>query len=384
MNHAHCIRTARTTLALLLALAMIGCAGRGGREMFLTEIAQFDQDLPTGVAVADDGRAFVCFPRWHAGRHRVHVAEILPPTPDGESTYAPFPDEQWNMRVGSRLAAPDTHFVSVQSVYIDDRNRLWALDTGAPNDGSEPVTPVRGGAKLVEIDIQNRRVVRTIPFDSVAAPTGSYLNDVRIDTRRGFAYITDSGLGAILVVSLETGAARRVLEDHPSTKAEQIVPVIGGLELRRDGTGEVPAIHADGIALSPDRRWVYYQALTARTLYRVPAEALRDWSFPIEDIPALVENLGETVMTDGMAMDRRRNLYFTALERDAIVVRRPSGDLIEYLESDLIAWPDSIALGADGALVFTTSQIHRTPWFRADGRFPHGPWRVFISAQWGR
>lgn len=48
-----------------------------------------------------------------------------------------------------------------------------------------------------------------------------------------------------------------------------------GRELRRpDGRGVEFAV--DGIALSPDGQYLYYQALTGRTLYRIATAALRD------------------------------------------------------------------------------------------------------------
>src|SRR5690606_27445016 len=117
-------------------------------------------------------------------------------------------------------------------------------------------------------------VLRTIRFDAKAAPNGSYLNDVRVDTDRKVAYLTDSGLGALLVVDLATGAARRLLEDHPSTKAKpDVIPKLDGRELRvllPDGTaGPVPQVHADGLALDLKRDLLYFCALTSKTLYKV-------------------------------------------------------------------------------------------------------------------
>ena len=67
---------------------------------------------------------------------------------------------------------------------------------------------VKGGPKLVKIDLLANQVAQTIPFGEDIARAKSYLNDVRIDTRSETAFITDSGKGAIIVVNLKNGNAR--------------------------------------------------------------------------------------------------------------------------------------------------------------------------------
>ena len=59
--------------------------------------------------------------------------------------------------------------MSVQSVVADAANRLWILDTAAPNFTS----PVPGGAKLVAIDLATNKIVKTIC--GVAAQRSSYV-----------------------------------------------------------------------------------------------------------------------------------------------------------------------------------------------------------------
>ena len=43
----------------------------------------------------------------------------------------------------------------------------------------------------------------------------------------------------------------------------------------------------NGLVLSPDRKWLYYHALTVRTLYRTPTIALRDQDFTGKDLASL-------------------------------------------------------------------------------------------------
>ncbi|MGD1916515.1 MAG: L-dopachrome tautomerase-related protein [Phycisphaerales bacterium] len=336
----------------------------------------------TGVAASADGRIFVSHPRWD-GPYKGAVFEIV----DGRARR--YPDGQWNRwppapteTQNERDQDPAYRFVCVQSVHIDAKHRMWVLDPASPGFGG--VVP--GAAKLVEIDLETDRVVRVIRFDESIAPEASYLNDVRLDVERNVAFITDSGLGAIIVVDLETNRSRRVLASHRSTKAEaDAVPVIGGREWRFGQTpaGEVPQIHSDGIAYNPADDHVYYQALTARTLYRIPASVLADFEQPEWAIRLAIEDLGPSVLTDGMDADADGNVYFTALERDAIVYRTPAGEYRTLVTSENLSWPDSLAITPEG-VVFTTARIHETKGFSFDGLMPsepYGLWRAPLPGE---
>lgn len=325
-----------------------------------------------GVAVTPSGRLFLSAPRWH-GRHGASMIELFPGTNRPPEAY---PDQAWN-RWGPG-ARPEESFVCVQALHVDDAGRLWVLDPGAPRFQG----PIDGAAKLVRFDTARNRVAANFVFSSEVAPPGSYLNDVRIDTARGFAYISDSGLGAIVGVDLTTGAALRFLEFDPSTKAEPGTTLTIGGEPWVDDSGFSPAVHSDGIALSPDGEHLYYQALTGRTLYRVPTEPMRAALRPPlgatpdpSAVDAFVQNLGRTFATDAMIMDQRGVLYFTALERDAITARLPSGELVQVTSDERLVWPDSLAIH-NGLLYVTAARIHEVGLFNAEGPKADGPFRL--------
>lgn len=339
-------------------LAAIGCsAGSINPEVWqpippTRAVATFDRQV-TGVTVAPDGRMFVCFPYWSEDQD-LAVAEVLE-----DGSLRAYPDTEWNsFRLGEDVDDAFARFICVQSVVADDEGSLWVLDPAAPMFEG----PIEDGPKLVRIDLTTDTVRRVIPFEASVAPQGSYLNDVRIDTQRDFAYITDSGLGAIIVVDLDTGEARRLLDDDDSTKAEDIEIVIEGKPWTGPD-GKTPAIHADGIALSPDRDWLYYHALTGRTLYRVPTEVLRDRDAAPDAVAAAVENLGQDVVCDGIIMDAAGNLYLTALEDNAIVRRGVDGTLTTLVRHPELRWPDTFSIGPDGVLYVSVSQIHLMPGF---------------------
>jgi sugar lactone lactonase YvrE len=368
-------RPLATLLACLFVTGLVvaGCGGSSSTEDDATDLAvaaRFDTTQITGVAVSGSGRLFVNAPFWQDG-HTVSVLEVTDQGPQ------PFPNATWNRpwREGEGLD-PARQFVCVQSVYVDPRNpeTLWVLDPASPKFGG--VVP--GGAKLVEVDLSANEVVRTIPFDSTVAPTGSYLNDVRVTADQRYAYVTDSNLGALIVVDLADGTARRVLDDHPSTAADSTYRLTIGDEPFTAPGGQTPQIASDGIALTRNDEHVYYHALTGTHLYRIPAAALNDGTLSASERAAQVEDLGATVVTDGMIADSQGRIYHTALERDAVMRYVPEGDSMETVAQDeRLEWPDSFAFGPDGALYVTTSQIHHMPQYNGGTSTRTAPYRVF-------
>ncbi|MBD3258660.1 hypothetical protein GF377_09530, partial [candidate division GN15 bacterium] len=237
--------------AILLLALLVGCSGdkeasKPKKVEPLTEVASSETRW-TGVAVAPDGRIFTCFPRWSPDIP-MSVAEVHP---DGSLT--PYPNEDMNRWTDT--LTPQTHFVCVQALWADAVGHLWVLDPANPQFQGV----VEGGPKLVQIHLASNTVVNTFYFDETIAPKGSYLNDVRVDNAMGFAYISESGTGSMVVLDIESGEARRLLVDHPSTKAEDITLNIDGQPFTNPD-GSARKVHCDGIALAPDGQYVYYQA----------------------------------------------------------------------------------------------------------------------------
>ncbi|MEM1330323.1 MAG: L-dopachrome tautomerase-related protein [Planctomycetota bacterium] len=376
-------RATRPATALLLAasLTAVGCSTgeRPSRERSIAFsdargmeraelVTETELQRITGVAVTDDGRLFVNAPRW-AETHDASVYEVK------GSAFRVWPNRWMNRWEPNGGQDPAERFICVQSVTADDQGHLWVLDPAAPSFQG----PVPGGPKLIRFSLAGDDVVRTYRFDRSIAPGGSYLNDVRVDTRDNTAFITDSGLGALIVVHLDSGRSYRLLADHPSTKSDpEFVPVIGGARWIRGNA--VPQVHADGIAIEREgdgsEGWVYWQALTNNRLYRLPMSALKQDPPDEQAVIEAIEDLGETVVTDGMEIDSAGNLYFSALERDAVVVRFPTGELRTLAQGPELSWPDSFAWGPDGWLYVTTARIH-------EGDLPRGPfgvWRIRPAA----
>jgi sugar lactone lactonase YvrE len=347
-------RIIRKSLVLASAL-LLPLAGRlwAQTDPKLVQIAAFPDHQVTGITVANDGRIFLCFPYW-SDPHTVSIARL-----DAGNTLTPYPDENWNQPGGS----PSDHFICVQSVVADDQNNLWVLDPASIK--MEKVTP--NGAKLVKIDLARNAVVDEIIFPESVVPSRSYLNDVRFDTQNGYAFITDSGIGGLVVVDLRKKEARRVLANHPSTKADPTVLLkIEGIPLIDEKSGKPFQVHSDGIEIDRAGGYLYYQALVGRTLYRVKLADLEDANLSDAELGRRAETVATVPASDGLGF-RNNAIYFTAIEQDAIVrLNLESRDLAVVVKDARLKWPDTLSFGPDGSLYVTNSQIHLTP------RFNHG------------
>lgn len=329
--------------AAVLAAEPVVAHATQGTPARLVEVATSPRRW-TGLAVTPAGRLFVNFPRWSRDVP-VSVAEVV----DGR--VVPWPDSARNAWApgGDSL----NQFVCVQALLADSSGSLWVLDPASP--GLAGV--VEGGAKLMRFDAATGALQRAYRYAAPVMTPASYLNDVRVDLAAGVAYLTDSGDGAIIVTDLETGASRRLLDDDPSTEAEDVVLTVEGRSWLQGG--ERPRVHADGIALSDDGRWLYYQALTGRTLYRVATAALRDRALDARALGARVETMGRTGAADGLIVGADGKVYISSLEENAITRFDPATRHVEVVVRDpRIKWPDSFARDAAGRIWFTTAQIH--------------------------
>jgi sugar lactone lactonase YvrE len=350
----------------------------------LEPVTYFDNAMPTGVTVSQQGRIFVNFPKW-GDDVQFTVAEIR----KGEA--AAYPDEAMNQTDLNNLAEA---FVSVQSVVVDPADRLWILDTGSPL-----FQPTKyGGPKLVCVDLKTDRVSKRILFpQDVALPT-TYLNDVRFDLRRGsegIAFITDSaqkGPNGIIVVDLASGNSWRRLHDHPSTKAEELqtfLPIVEGrpfLEQQPDGSVKQGAsMGSDGIAISSDGVRLYYCPLGSRKLYSVATDALADESLDEQNVSATVTDEGDRGgASDGLESDAAGYIYSTNYEHNAILRKGPNGKWETVTHDPRLLWPDTLSLATDGYLYVTANQLHRQARFNKEGRDlrrkPYTLFRIRIDA----
>ncbi len=177
------------------------------------------------------------------------------------------------------------------------------------------------------------------------------------------AYITDSGaVGALVVVELPSGRARRVLDGDKSTQPEKDVQVMTDGKVLRRPDGRGVEFSADSIALTKDGKYLYWKPLTGKTLYRIATEVLNA-PHPAKDVAGRVERVGEAEPTDGMWIDRRGRLLLTAIQDNAVKVRQGDRDVM-LVQDARLRWPDTFSEGPDGTIYVTSSHIQDMDWWK--------------------
>lgn len=309
---------------------------------------------PVGnVAVSSDGRVFfTVHPDARPKGNR--LLEYV----DGAAE--PYPD------VGSQLALFDT----VLGVVIDRENRLWTLDHG--NHGLR--TP-----RIIAFDLETGRILRNQALPPALAPKGSCLQDLAVSADGRTVVIADSSFfrkrPALIVYDVETGDARRVLENHPAVAAENFLlrtrdrdmTFLGGVVSLRGGVA--------GVAL--DDQWLYFSALTGAGLYRVRLADLRDRNLEAQALAGKVERVADKPLSEGISIDREGNVFLTDVEHGAISVIGSDRQLRTLIRSDTLRWPDGLSFGPDGWLYVADSALPDVVLMARDHVAAAGPYRLF-------
>ena len=342
------------------------------------ELVQAFEHQVTGISVSEDNRIFVNFPRWTED-NAISVAELV------DGGVKPYPNEEWNAWRNAKKdeITPNDHWVCVQSIVADGRGSLWVLDPAAPAQAHM----VAQGPKLVQISLANDQVAKVIAFDEDVAPQGSYLNDVRFSNDGKYAYITDSGVvGALLVVDIAAGKTVRLLDGDPSTQMKKGLNVsVDGKVLRRpDGRGV--EFSADGIELSGDGKYLYWQAIKGDQLYRIPTDTLLGAGLRGEDVSGAVEPYGTNGVNDGLLIARgTEDMYLTSVQDNAIKVRTlsegPGAAIRTVVQDERLRWPDTFSQGPDGTIYVTTSHIQDSAFFKPDAlaALPTQLWKLVFG-----
>jgi sugar lactone lactonase YvrE len=338
----------------------------------LETVATFGDDFRlVGIGVTRTGRVFATAPS-SVKRSRFSVVEVAP----HNGALLPVPNSDWNRYKPDKPG--EKQWISAQALWVDERDRLWVLDSSLPSADQRLQPP-----KLVQFDLDKRTLVRTYTFETAITPADS-INDVRIDLQHGYAFISNAGnRGGILVVRLSDGQSRLVLAGDRSCisdpKQHLMFSDASGTRVARGLDGSVLALQTDGIALSPQRDWLYYRPLTDHHYWRVPTAALIDESLSPQALAQRVQYLGDYALTGGLLMGADGTLYGGDLEHRTVValtpVQRDGKPALAQrtLVNDpkQVSWADGFALQND-YLYFADSHLHELNFsngYPREGRF---------------
>ena len=351
-------------IALLFSAHIVHAEPVKAPQVGEVEIVAEMDITPGNVSASKDGRVFASIHGMRRGP--VQLVEIT-----GRNTYAPFPDASWNAKPGSGPNVLNTP----HGILIDGKDRLWVIDHGNWMDKPQP-------PKLVAFDIHTRKLVFRHDFNKTAAPDEQILQDLAVDTERGFVYIADCGTDpAIVVVDLKTNKARRFAK-HPSLAAENVDLVVEGHPLLFPGAGGVMAparVGINPITLSADGETLYFGAMNAVTWYKVPARLFREGASDAR-IAAAIAPAGKKPISDGASTDAEGNHFFTNLPDNGIDMLTKSGELRPLVRDERFLWPDNVHFGQDSWLYVAVNQLHRNPIF--NGAADQGKPPYLIARVW--
>lgn len=358
---------------LLVAITIMSQAYAQRTDPKLETVVSFGKSQPIGVSVSSDNRVFVSFPR--RDPYEFGLTEIV----DGQRVA--YPNKEWNATEGDYKQ----HFLNVQDIYVDTEDQLWVLDSKPAPSGSifgasAGAEKQEGQFKLLQIDLKSNQVKQVYTFDDLDKQK-SGLNDVRVDTDKDLAYLSDPGQASIIIFDLKTGKSRKVLSENEFTLAQKdIVLKYEGHEMR-DKDGNPFRSNVNGIALTKDNTWFYFKPINAHELYRIETKYLADASLSDEELKSKVEKVAKVGITHGLVADREGNIYLTTSLDYSIRRLTAAGKLEIVTQDSRLLWPDSLGVGSDGYLYFSCAQMQLLPQWN-DGKdkvqYPYEVYRVKV------
>lgn len=249
-------------------------------------------------------------------------------------------------------------------------------------------------AKLIIYDLNTHEEIHRYIFPRLTVGYGLfYLNDIVLgysENQARYAFMSDTLDYKLVVYDYKEDISYAYTHSNMRADEQYINITISNMTL----TGIITGIN--GIAMSPDFRYVYYSSVAGVGLHQIETSVLTSAEGNSGAFAAAVRTIGEKVSPgDGMAYGSKNNLYYSALGPNAVYKWDISADLdqsgdfntvplisqSELVSDPLMQWVDTLALDDKGYLWYTTSRLNK--FFSSDGVVHHEPnffiWKIFVD-----
>lgn len=327
-----------TALCFLLLFA-IGANAKSSFDI----IAELDSG-PGNVTATDDGRIIMSLHQFYQPKYTVVEYK--------DNVLTPFPNKEL-ADVDSKAALKLDSVLGIRSA----NGIVWMLDNGMRSG----VTP-----KLVGWDIKADQLHQVIMLPSPIAPKDAFVNDFAVDTRHNHIFISDPAGGAnagLIVVNLNTGKARRVLEGHSSVIPENVDLIIDKVPIQvKDKSGQLnrPHIGVNPITEDLDNEWVYFGPMHGHSLYRIKAGDLANEKLDDRALANRVERYSDKPISDGITIDKDNNIYLGELAENSIGVISADRKYKQLARNAKLSWVDSFCFGLAGRLYAVVNRLHQS------------------------
>ncbi|CRG92086.1 hypothetical protein PISL3812_09141 [Talaromyces islandicus] len=335
----------RLFFGLFMVLCTQGYASKDYDDRIKTALAL--DTSSTGASTTLDGRLFLILPHVD-GTTGPKIVEVV----GSNHTIVPYPNAEWNSWNASTDSATDAgvKYVSTNAQRVGPDGNLWVVDSGIPGQ-------FLNSSKLVSFNLTTNELDRIYYLGDVATKDG-LLNDVRFNGK--FAYLTEYAIGSIIVLDLETGDARMVLQKDKSTVA--VMPhSANGQFLISATTGQPQYIHADHLEVSPDGKYFYYQPGSGY-MWRIETKYL-DGALYNETTAGLLSTYTKpfslTPATGGTAIDAMGNIYYSDTDRREIRYVAPNRTTTLLTRDSRLEWVDAMWVDNRQLLWMCASQLNR-------------------------
>lgn len=283
----------------------------------------------------------------------------------------PFPNLEWN----TPRDTDENYLSNVLGIRNDENDIIWMIDMAQRN----AIKP-----KIVGWNTKKDTLEKIYYIDK-STVEHSQPNDMVVDTKHKAFIIADEGIGnggngdaaAFIIVDMNTGITRRVLEGHKTTKPENNPTEINGKTLAVNGNALL--VGNDGITSDKDFEWIYYGPLNGTKIYRIKTVDLLNQSLSDEDLGAKIETYSEKPNNGGMSIDKDRNIYMTAVESNSVAVVLAKDQSVRTIAQDPnMIWPDGVSYNhIDGFMYVSAAQVNRGAIFNNGENKATQPFYIF-------